>query len=49
MRKVLLVLLALVVTAGVGYLAASKVWGFPIFGNRQETRAEAELVSLSSV
>ena len=43
MRKVLLVVLALVVTAGVGYVAASKVWGFPVFGDRQETSAESEL------
>ncbi|HHY44380.1 MAG TPA: flagellar basal body-associated FliL family protein [Firmicutes bacterium] len=43
MRKVLLVVLALVVTAGVGYVAASKVWGFPMFGDRQETKAEDEV------
>jgi flagellar basal body-associated protein FliL len=42
MKKVLLVVLALVVTAGVGYVAASKVWGFPALGNRQDPRNEYE-------
>jgi flagellar FliL protein len=43
MKKVLLVVLALVVTAGVGYVAASRVWGFPMFGDRQEVKAAPEL------
>lgn len=50
MRKVLLVALALVVTAGVGYVAASRAWGFPLFGSRQEETsfepAEVAIISL---
>ncbi|HHX29584.1 MAG: flagellar basal body-associated FliL family protein [Bacillota bacterium] len=43
MRRVLLVVLALVVTAGVGYAAASRVWGFPTLGDRQEASAASEM------
>lgn len=43
MKKVLLVVLALVVTAGVGYVAASKVWGFPMFGGAPRAKAEPEV------
>lgn len=43
MKKILLVVLALVVTAGVGYVAASKVWGFPMFGGEPRAKAETEV------
>ncbi len=32
MKKALLILAAICVVGGVGYAAASKVWGFPVFG-----------------
>lgn len=42
MKKVLLFALALVVVAGVGYVAASRVWGFPVFGGEPREKPEPE-------
>ena len=50
MKRILLIVLALAVTAGVGYVAASKVWGFPMFGGGQpkpKPEPEVQLVVIS--
>lgn len=51
MKKVIIIVLAVVVFLGAGYFAASKVWGFPMFGgSAKETKKEPEIkVSMVSL
>lgn len=50
MKKALLILAAICVVAGVGYAAASRVWGFPLLGayaSGEERKAEERLAVIS--
>lgn len=45
------IVLAVVIFAGIGYFAASKVWGFPLFGGvenepKEEPEAKSGMISL---
>lgn len=49
-KKLVLILLAVVVFAGLGYVTASKVWGFPMFGKadgpKKVQEAKSVMISL---
>lgn len=52
LKRIIVIVLALVIFIGIGYFAASKVWGFPTFGGgggrqpRKEQEAKSAMVSL---
>lgn len=45
MKRLIVIVLAVVVFLGAGYFAASKVWGFPMFGvvSSKESKKEPEI------
>lgn len=50
-KKLVVIVLAVVIFAGLGFFAASKVWGFPIFGGgakepKEEPVAKSAMISL---
>lgn len=50
-KKLVVIVLAVVIFAGIGYFAASKVWGFPVFGlgekdPKEEPEAKSAMISL---
>jgi flagellar basal body-associated protein FliL len=49
-KRILVIVLAVVVFAGLGYVAASKVWGFPMFGGtgapKKVEEAKSVMISL---
>lgn len=49
-KRALVIVLAVVVFAGLGYLAASRVWGFPLFGGsgapKKAPEAKSVMISL---